>query len=206
MEERGWGTWTPGACPSAPRWSSSGTSLRESGCPDTPCSLGQGPSPGSSRGSQNSEGRAGYWGRGSRRPWGPGGRKAGRARSRGPRGGRCPALVPLVHPAPDEETDGSASQPLHCCAACRDPGPGTSLPTRRRPNLGLGPLASHPLTRPAAQGCPLAPPPPPASTAEALPAPARPPPLPFGTRAPRPYPSPLGRPQPREQGGAAGSS
>lgn len=84
--------------------------------------------------------------------------------------------------------------------------PFPSVATRMRPNLGLDPLASHPLTRPAAQGCPLAPPPPPASTAEALPAPARPPPLPFGTRAPRPYPSPLRRPQPREQGGATGSS
>lgn len=49
--------------------------------------------------------------------------------------------------------------------------PFPSVATRRSPNLGLDPLPSHPHTHspptgPAAQGCPLAPPPPPSSKAE----------------------------------------
>jgi hypothetical protein len=114
------GTWAPGTCHSAPCRSYSGSSLWRGGSAAANGSLCLGPSPQSSCCSQKFKGCSGYWGRRPRRPWGPRSRKARGTRSWRPRSGPSLGLIPLVHPVPDEQTHGSASQVPDRYADCRD--------------------------------------------------------------------------------------
>lgn len=159
-------TWAPRTCPSAPSRCPSGCSLGKSGSADAPSPLGRGPSSHSSRGSQKSKGCGGYWGRWSRRPRGPGGREAGRARSRRPHGSACLGLILPVHPAPEEDPDGSAPQLRSHHAAGWDqiPAPRCPLPSTAThgcatPSLAWFPgLPTPPLTSRSAHLSPRVPP------------------------------------------------